>query len=153
MTNAHQLLVFKLDGQRFGLRLAVVERIERAVAIRPLPKMPENVLGIVNLKGQIVPVFNVRRRFRLAEREVEPRDQLIFAHTVRRLVALVVDAVEELIERQDQDVTTSGEILPGLEYVEGVAKIEEGLVLIHDLDRFLSVQEETELEEAMKRHE
>jgi purine-binding chemotaxis protein CheW len=153
MIKPHQLLVFKLDGQRFALRLAAVERIERAVKITPLPKMPENVLGIVNLKGKIVAVFNVRKRFRLDEREVDPRDQLIFAHTARRPVALVVDTVGEVIERKDHDVVPSSEILPGLDYVEGVAKLDDGLVLIHDLDRFLSLQEENALEEAIKGHD
>jgi purine-binding chemotaxis protein CheW len=153
INKVHQLLVFKLDAQKFSLHLAAVDRIERAVEVTPLPKMPENVLGIVNLKGQIVPVFNVRRQFHLPEREVEPRDQLIFAHTARRSVALVVDAAGEVIERRDQDVIASGEILPDLEYVEGVVKLDNGLVLIHDLDRFLSAEEENALEEAMKRHD
>jgi purine-binding chemotaxis protein CheW len=153
ISKAHQLLVFKLDGRRFALRLAVVERIERAVEIAPLPKMPENVLGIVNRRGQVIPVFDVRRRFRLPERDVDPRDHLIFAHTARRPVALVVDALEEVIERGDQDIVGSAEILAGLEYVEGVAKLEEGIVLIHDLDRFLSLQEENALEEAINRHD
>jgi purine-binding chemotaxis protein CheW len=153
INRAQQLLVFKLDGLRFALHLAAVERIERAVEITPLPGIPENVVGIINLKGQIVPVFNVRKGFHLPEREVDPRDQLIFAHTSRRPVALVVDAVGEVIERGDSDVVASGEILPGLEYVEGVAKLADGIVMIHDLDRFLSLQEESALAEALKPHD
>jgi len=153
MDQPHQLLVFHLDGQRFSLRLTAVDRIERAVEVTPLPKMPENVLGIVNLKGQVIPVFNVRRRFRLRERGIDPRDRFIFARTSRRRVALVVDAVSEVLGQQDQDVVASREILPGLDYVEGVAKLADGLVLIHDLDRFLSVQEEAALDEAIKHHD
>jgi purine-binding chemotaxis protein CheW len=149
----NQFIVFKLDGQKFSLRLTSVDRIERAVEITPLPTMPENVLGIVNLKGQIVPVFNIRRRFRLRERDIDPRDRLIFAHTARRTVALVVDAVSEIIGRQDRDVIAAGEILPGLDSVEGAAKVDDGLVLIHDLDRFLSLQEEATLDEAMRLHD
>lgn len=153
MEQAYQLLVFRLDGRRFSLRLSVVERVERAVEIIPLPQMPENVLGIVNLRGQVVPVFNLRRRFHLRERELDPRDRLIFARTARRPVALVVDAVSEVLPTRGREVVASGEILPGLDCVEGVAKLADGLVLIHDLDRFLSVQEETALDEAMQQHE
>ena len=153
MEQAYQLLVFRLDGRRFSLRLSVVERVERAVEITPLPQMPENVLGIVNLRGQVVPVFNLRRRFHLRERELDPRDRLIFARTARRPVALVVDAVSEVLPTRGREVVASGEILPGLDCVEGVAKLADGLVLIHDLDRFLSVQEETALDEAMQQHE
>ena len=153
ITKFHQLLVFLLDDQRFALRLASVERIERAVEVTPLPRVPENVLGVFIWKGQIVPVFNVRRGFHLPERNIDPRDQLIITHTARRRVALVVDAVTDLIERGEPDVIASGEILPGLEYVDGVAKFDDGIVMIHDLERFLSLQEETALEEALKRHD
>lgn len=153
MAALHQLIVFSLDGQKFGLHLEVVERVERAVEITPLPKMPENVLGIVNLRGQIVPVFNLRRRFHFPEREVDPRDQLIFARTVRRLVALLVDAVSVVMEPEARDVIASSEILPGLDCVEGVVKSIDGLVLIHDLDLFLSLEQDNALAEALKRHD
>jgi purine-binding chemotaxis protein CheW len=153
MAKPNQFIVFTLDGQKYSLRLSAVERVERAVEITPLPLMPENVLGVVNIRGQIVPVFNVRKRFRLPARDLDARDQLIFARTSRRPVALVVDEVEEIIERDQQDVIPGDRILPGLEYVEGVARLADGLAVIHDLDRFLSVQEENALDQAMSRHD
>jgi purine-binding chemotaxis protein CheW len=153
MGKTYQLLVFKLDSRLFALHLAVVDRIVRAVQVTPLPEGPETVLGVVNLKGQVVPTFNLRRRFQMPERDIDPGDQLIIAHTARRPVALIVDAVGEIIERGDQDVIASGEIFPGLDHVEGVAKIEDGIVMIHDLDRFLSLQEEAVLKAAMKHHD
>lgn len=146
----HQLVVFKLDQLRFGLRLEAVERVERAVEVTPLPQAPDNVLGVVNLQGQVVPVFNVRRRFLLPEREVDPRDQFIFVRTERRNVALAVDAVADVIAAGELDVTASKAILPGLECVEGVVKLDDGLVVIHDLDRFLSLEEEVVLEKALR---
>jgi purine-binding chemotaxis protein CheW len=148
-----QLIVFNLDEQRFGLRLEVVQRIERAVEVTPMPKMPESVMGIVNLKGQLVPVFNLRRRFRLPERAVDPRDQMIFAHTKRRPVALVVDSCTVIPAPAEREITPSSEILPGFEFIDGVVKTESGLILIHDLDRFLSIEEENALAEAMTRHD
>ena len=134
MGKTYQLLVFKLDSRLFALHLAVVDGIVRAVRVTLLPEGPETVLGVVNLKGKVVPTFNLRRRFQMPERDIDPGDQLIIAHTARRPVAcLVVDAVGEIIERGDQDVIASGEIFPGLDHVEGVAKIEDGIVMIHDL--------------------
>src|SRR3990170_1876614 len=72
-----QLLAFGMAQQRYALPLAAVERVVRAVEITPLPKAPPMVLGIVNIGGHIVPVFNVRSRFRLPERDMDLRDQLI----------------------------------------------------------------------------
>ncbi len=143
------LTVFILDDQRYALRLSAVERIVRAVEVTSLPKAPAIVLGVVNVQGQIVPVVNLRRRFRLPERDVDVNDQFIIARTPKRLVALPADAALGVVEVPGEKITTWDEIVPGLEYVEGVAKMEDGLILIHDLAAFLSLNEENALEEAL----
>ena len=145
-----QLVVFALDDQRYALHLSAVERIVRAVEMTPLPKAPEIVIGVINVQGRIIPVFNIRRRFHLPEREIELSDQLIIANTARRTVALVVDTVDGVIERLSEEVTPADQVLPRIEYVEGIVKLENGLVLIHDLDKFLSIDEGTKLDEACK---
>ncbi|OFW42833.1 MAG: chemotaxis protein CheW [Acidobacteria bacterium RIFCSPLOWO2_12_FULL_60_22] len=145
-----QMVVFSLDNQRYALPLAAVERIVRVVEFTSLPKAPPIVLGIVDIGGRIVPVVNVRKRFRLPEKEIELEDHLILGQTGRRPVALVVDEVSSVVERPDGEVIAAQEILPGLEYVQGVAKLEDGLLLIHDLNRFLSLEEEETLDKAMR---
>jgi len=146
-----QLVVFALEDQRYALHLSAVERIVRAVEMTALPKAPEIVIGVINLQGRIIPVFNIRRRFHLPEREIELSDQLIIANTARRTVALVVDTVDGVIERLSEEVTPADQVLPRIEYVEGIVKLENGLVLIHDLDKFLSIDEERKLDEAVKK--
>ncbi len=151
------LTVFILDDQRYALRLSAVERIVRAVEVTSLPKAPAIVLGVINVQGQIVPVVNLRRRFRLPERDIDVNDQFIIAHTSKsgpepvegRPVALVADTVIGVVEVAGEKITTWDEIVPGLEYLEGVAKMEDGLILIHDLAAFLSLDEENALEEAL----
>lgn len=145
-----QLTIFTLDERRYALRLDTVDRVVRAVDISPLPQAPEIVLGIVNVQGRIIPIINVRRRFCLPEREIALTDRLIIAHTARRSVGLVVDAVADVMEYPEQSIVGAESILPGLEYVEGVVKLRDGLVYIHDLDRFLSLEEETSLAQAME---
>ena len=145
-----QLVAFGLDHQRYALRLAAVERILRSVEVTLLPKAPPIVLGIVNISGRIVPVVNVRKRFRLPEKEIELGDHLILGQAGRRPVALVVDEVSSVVERPEREVIAAQEILPGLEYVQGVAKLEDGLLLIHDLNTFLSLEEEGTLDKAMR---
>jgi len=103
------------------------------------------------VQGRLIPVINLRRRFRLAEHEVALSDQMLIARTERWTVALMVDAVIGVLEYAEQETVAVQELLPGLRYVEGVVKLDDGLILIHDLDKFLSLEEETALHLAMER--
>ncbi|MEE8389724.1 MAG: chemotaxis protein CheW [Anaerolineae bacterium] len=150
MDQPKQFVVFGLDEQRYALHLSAVETTLRAVEITVLPKAPEIVLGVINMQGRIVPVVNVRQRFRLPEREIALSDRFIIAHTARRVVALVADSVNGVVERAEHEVIAAEDILPEVEYVEGVIKLQDGMVLIHDLDAFLSLDEEKTLDEAME---
>lgn len=146
-----QLLVFLLEEQRFALPLPVVTRVERIVAVTALPGAPEGVLGAVNVRGEVVPVFDLHRRFRLPERLPELTDRLVVARTSHRLVAFRVDAVQDVLERPADQIIPAERVLPGLEYVRGVVRLEDGMVLIHDLEKFLSLEEEQQLEQAMEK--
>ena len=150
VSNSNQLVMFTLDDQRYALRLSSVEQIVRMVEITPLPKAPEIVLGVVNIRGRVVPVFHIRKRFRLPERDIELSDHLIVARTKRRTVALVADAVIGVDARAEEELAAVEPIYPGLEYVEGVVKLDDGLVFIHDLDTFLSLDEEKTMERALE---
>jgi purine-binding chemotaxis protein CheW len=145
MAPAHQLVVFAMDEQRYALQLAAVDRVVRMVEVTPLPQAPQIVLGVINAQGRIIPVVDIRRRFRLPARDIHLSDHLLIARTARRTVALALDAVTGIVEGSAQAVITAEEILPGLEYVEGVIKLEDGLILIHDLDTLLSLEEEQTL--------
>lgn len=147
---SNQLVVFALDEQRYALHLSAVERIVRVAEVTPLPKAPEIVLGVINVQGHLIPVADIRRRFRLPEREIDLSDHLIIAKTSKRTVALVVDEVTGVIESPEQKLIPAKEILPGTDYVEGVMKLEDGLILIHDLATFLSLEEENTLDLALK---
>lgn len=150
MKKSDFLIVFTLGDQRYALALPAADRVVRMVAITPLPKAPDIVLGVVNFQGQVIPVINVRRRFGLPERELALTDQLLVAHTARRPVALVADAVLDVIAYAGQSHISTENILPGLEYVDGVVKLTDGLILIHDLDKFLSLEEEDALDRVLE---
>ncbi len=120
------------------------------VAITPLPKAPDIVLGVVNFQGQVIPLINMRQRFNLPKKEIALSDQLVVAHTSRRPVALVADAVHDVIASSALNLIDTEQVLPGVEYVEGVIKLEDGLILIHDLDKFLSLEEESSLSLALE---
>jgi purine-binding chemotaxis protein CheW len=145
----NQLVAFTLNRQAYALRLASVRQVLRMVEVTPLPKAPEIVLGVVSLHGTVVPVLSIRRRVGLTDGEARLSDQLIIADAAGRIVALVVDAVIGVVERSTEEITEAESIVPGAEYVEGVARIEKGMLFIHDLDRFLSQHEESQLHRAL----
>ena len=150
MKKPDHLIVFALDSQRYALPLPVVDRVVRMAAITPLPKAPDIVLGIVNIQGRVIPVINIRRRFCLPDREIALTDQLVVAHTAQRPVALVADAVLDVIASSAESLIAAENILPKVEYVEGVIKLADGLILIHDLDKFLSLEEASSLDHALE---
>ena len=144
-----RFVTFRLDGQRYALGLETVQRIVRAVEVTPLPDAPAIVLGVVDMAGTIIPVLNLRRRFGLPERAIGPEDQLLVARTDRRTVALVVDEAQGVIERLPAEVVESERIVPGVGQIQGVIRMADGLVLIHDLGRFLSLDEAQALDAAL----
>jgi purine-binding chemotaxis protein CheW len=145
----NKYLVFLLDEQRYALRLSAVDRVVRMVCITPVSGAPDVLLGIVNLEGRVIPTVDVRQRFNLPKREISPSDRLIFARTERRYVALVADTVTGVIECFDDSLISAERILPGLRHVEGIIKFEDGLILIHNLDKFLSLEEEASVDLAL----
>jgi purine-binding chemotaxis protein CheW len=145
----YQYLVFLLDDQRYALHLSAIDRVVRMVRITPVSSAPDILLGIVNLEGRVIPAIDVRRRFNLPKRDSSLSDGLIFARTERRSVALVADTVTGVIECPEHGLISAESILPGLGHVEGVIKFEDGLVLIHNLDKFLSLEEEASVDMAL----
>jgi len=146
----YQLVVFTLNEQRYALCLRAVERVFYFVEVTHLPQAPEIVLGVVNVRGRIIPVVDIRKRLRLPDRETNLSDRLIVAQTSRRTVALIADAVSGVVEGSKDELIAAETILPGLEYVEGVTKLEDGMILIHNLEKFLSLEEEKTLDQALK---
>jgi purine-binding chemotaxis protein CheW len=144
-----QWVVFCMDKGRYALPLATVDRIVRAVHVTPMPGAPGIVLGAIDVQGRVLPVFNIRRRFGLPERAIDPADHFLIAHTARRTVVLVIDAAQGVFERPATAVTEAANIAPDVEHIRGVIQLDDGLVLIHDLEHFLSPDEARVLDEAM----
>jgi purine-binding chemotaxis protein CheW len=144
-----EVLLFMLEGQRYALPLEDVRELVRAVRLTPLPRAPAVVEGLLDLRGELLPVLDLRRRFRLPDRRLSPSDHLIVAQAGRRNLALRVDRAEGLLALEPGQLDTSPRELPGVGYVAGALKLTDGLVLLHDLRTFLSEAEALELEEAL----
>jgi len=150
MSELTNLIVFRLGAQRYAVPVAVVQRIVRAVAVTPLPKAPIIVLGVIDLEGQVLPVLNIRRRIGLPDQDIRLTDQFLIVQTVQRAVVLVIDEAQGVIERPSAEIVSPARIIPGLEQVQGVIKLQDGLALIYNLEMLLSLDEGRSLDEAMR---
>src|SRR5438270_7042780 len=99
-----EALVFEVEGQRYGLAAGAVRELLRMVAVVPLPGAPAVIEGVVNLRGAVVPVLDLRRRFGLPARAATPTDHLIVADAGGRAVALRVDRAVELVPLAEAEV-------------------------------------------------
>ncbi len=143
------LFVFFVEKNKYALRLSKVERIIPVMRITPLPSAPEIVMGVINIEGNIIPTLNIRKRFGLQEKELNLYDKIIIAYTAKQRVAIVVDDVAGVVEYEEEKLIPSKEFLPVLPYFDGVMALEDQIILIHDIDRFLSINEECLLEAAL----
>lgn len=144
-----EILVFEVGGQSYGLPSADVLELVRAVSITPLPDAPAVIEGVVNVRGRVLPVLDVRARFRLPVRPLDPSDIFIVASAGSRRVILRVDRATHLALVDEASIQAPETLGPNATYVAGVARLEEGLVLIHDLTTFLSSAEAASLDEAL----
>lgn len=144
-----EVLVFDVGGQRYGIRHRAVTEVVRAVSIAVLPKAPAVIEGVINFRGAVVPVLDIRTRFRIARKAAEPSDHLIVAKAGPRAVAVRADRALDLITIDDADVEDSQIAVPVAEYVAGIAKLPDGLVFIHDLATFLSQAEAAALDDVL----
>lgn len=145
-------VVFQLDRIRVGLKTATIEQVIHAVLITPLPGAPDIAIGVIAVRGVLVPVVNLRQRLGLPEREISLSDRFIIAKTPHRPLAIIADAVDGVFDLPEAHITHQSTLLPGIEQIEGVVYQHDGIIFIHDLERFLSLDEAASLNNAIAAH-
>lgn len=149
MTATLSLLTFKLDSLRLGVPLAVVERVEHACEVTPLPGAPAAVPGVVNLQGRVAAVVDLRRRLGLPSRPLRPSDAFVVLQLPHQLFALPVNEVEGVADVNGRDLVPGEALIDGLAQVRGLVKTTEGLLLIEDPQQFLDVHDMRALARAL----
>jgi purine-binding chemotaxis protein CheW len=143
-----QLLVFELAGVRYALELRAVREVVRAVLIAPLPDAPPAIEGVIAVRGELIPVYDLRARFGLAPRALDPQEMLIIAWTGTRLVAFRCERTE-WVEHVPRSTVAPPPAPSPSRHIAGIARLPDGLVLIQDLDVFLDEEEAVRLDEVM----
>jgi len=143
------LIVFEVEGRRLALPVTATVSVLRMVAISPLSNAPGSVLGVVNVRGAIVPVFDIRRRLRLDARGPRASDRLILVRIAQRLVAVPADRAEGLREVPAGSVRPPDTLMREAGAIAGLVAITEGILLIQDPGTFFSADEERRLDAAL----
>jgi purine-binding chemotaxis protein CheW len=143
------VLLFEVGGQLYGLPARDVRRVLRAVSVVRLPRAPAVIEGVIDVHGTILAVVDIRARFRLPPKRLHPDDHLIVADAGRRDVAVRADRALAIVHLAGSAVQRIDDEIPGVGLVAGVARLADGLALIHDLRTFLTAHEASALDEAM----
>lgn len=147
-----QLLVFELAGVRYALDLRAVREVVRAVLIAPLPDAPTAIEGVIAVRGELIPVYDIRARFALAPRRLNPQELLVIAWTGARTVAFRCERTE-WVEHVPRGTVAAPPGRSSSRHIAGIARLSDGLVLIQDLEAFLDDEEAVRLDEAMSQAE
>lgn len=147
--DTRDLVLFTLDGSQFGLNSTAVQEVVRAVAIAAVPTVTPLLEGVVNVRGRIVPVLDLRHRLDLPPQGIDPSQFLIIATAGPRVIALRVDRVLDLTTVAESDIDPATTV-PGTRFVEGIVRLKDGLIVIQDLGAFLSLDEGDRFDEAAR---
>lgn len=146
------LLVFELAAARHALPLECVREVARAVLITPLPDAPPVVEGIIDVRGDVVPVYDLRLRFGMPARRLSPDEWLVTAWTGERVVAFRADRADEIVTTGRAAIAGREAVPGGSAYMAGVARLPDGIVLIDHLPAFLDAAERDSLDAALAAH-
>ena len=127
-----------------------VELVMQSIEVTPLPNAPRVVDGVINMRGNVIPVINLRRRLGMAERETSLADKFVIINTALRTVCVIVDDANPVVEFDQNDITPPDDVMPGLTGVTGIVCAADGMIIINDIDKFLSVEEGAAVDAALK---
>jgi purine-binding chemotaxis protein CheW len=138
--NEEQFLTFRLDGQEYGISILKVQEIKGWDKMTPIPNSPPYVKGVLNLRGVIVPVFDLRLRFGLPETVRDAFTVIIVVNIGGRMAGIVVDAVSDVINvsLEQQCAAPEYEGQQNREFIKGFAQVEDKLLILLDIDRMVN---------------
>jgi purine-binding chemotaxis protein CheW len=132
-------LTFRVGEEEYGIEIRYVTEIIGIQSITELPDMPEYVKGVINLRGKVIPVLDVRLRFGLAEREYDERTSIIVVNIKEMAVGLIVDTVSEVMDIPKSDVEPPPRVSKGAgnRYIQGMGKVDKSVKILLDIQKLL----------------
>jgi purine-binding chemotaxis protein CheW len=145
-----QVVGFRIGNETYGVRIASVREIVRVPEITSVPNAPETIEGVINLRGKIIPVMDLRKRFRLAEIVTDKKNRILVVELENKLLGLIVNSASEVLKISPSDIEAPGTVFAEGEsgYVTGVGKLKGRLIILLDINKLLHRPEFKRLEEA-----
>ena len=145
-----QVVGFRIGNETFGVRIGSVREIVRVPEITAVPSAPDTVEGVINLRGQIIPVMDLRKRFGHVDIQPEKKNRILEVELENKLVGLIVNAASEVLKIPPSEIEPPGSVFAEGEssYVTGVGKLKGRLIILLDVSKLLQQQEVKRLEEA-----
>ena len=142
-----KVIVFQLNNEEFAVSVQQVGAIERMLPITRVPQTASFVKGVINLRGVVTPVIDLRNRFDIEEVEYTDQTRIIIIHIDNMEVGLIVDAANDVIDIPENIIESAPEVVGTIDvdYIEGIAKMDNRLLILLDLNRVLSVEEVDEI--------
>lgn len=143
-----QLVSFKIGSEEFGVDILKVQEINRMLEVTRVPNAPEHVDGVINLRGKVIPIINLRRRFGMERKERDKDTRIVVVELSGKVVGFVVDAVSEVLRIPRSVTEPPPSLVAGIEaeYITAVGKLEDRLLILLDLEKILSGDEKESLE-------
>lgn len=144
----NQLISFMVGDEEYGIEILRVKEIIRSSEITPLPRSPSFVKGIINLRGDVIPIIDLRDKFGLDGSERTAATRVIVVDVDGRLVGMVVDSASQVVRIASDQIAPPPPIIGGIstEYLKGVAKLNDRLVILLNIDKILSSDERIDLD-------
>jgi purine-binding chemotaxis protein CheW len=147
-----QLVGFRIGRETFGLPISTVREIIRVPEITAVPDAPDYVEGVINLRGRIIPVVDLRKRFGETRLETDKKNRVVVVELERRAIGLIVNSASEVLRIPPAEIEHPSNVFPEgeLNFITGVGKLNGRLVILLDLTRMLQRGELRRLEEAAR---
>ncbi|MES9870924.1 MAG: chemotaxis protein CheW [Sedimenticola sp.] len=138
-----QLVTFSLAEERYGINVMQVQEVLRVSEITPVPGAPDYVLGIINLRGNVVTVIDTRNHFGLSGAEMTNASRILIIESDKQVVGMLVDSVAEVVEVAVDEIAPAPNLsnMESSRYIQGVATLEGGLLVVVDLNSLLTDDE------------
>src|SRR5579872_2937593 len=144
-----QVVSFRLGSEEYGVHIGQVQEIIRMVEITHVPRAPHFMEGVINLRGQLIPIIDLRTRFGMPRIDATKSTRIVVTEIGSKRVGIVVDSVSEVINIPIENVEDAPEMIAGVgtEYIQGVGKIDDRLIIMLDLTMVISGEEKAQLDQ------
>ena len=152
MVNSKQAL-FTLGEEEYGFDIMDVNIIEKVIPVEPVAKFPKNLKGVINLRGDIIPVYSLRRKFGLADKETDDNTRFIITTTDNLQIAYEIDSMKEIVQLEEDQSYEVPSVVKNADtsYIQSVTSVNERLVLVLNRDTIISEEELAKVREVLKK--